>query len=331
MSDSGSAPGACTVAFLGPRGTFTEMAMNAFAERGCLGTDTPSGLPVSSPAAALHAVHHGQARWAVVAIENSVDGAVTPTFDALASTSGVQIYHEHDLDISFAIARATGDPAPSGTIPRLSTHPVAWQQVKHTVSEMFGEVEFIPASSNAAAAEAVAQGRADLAAAPEAAADLFGLEILAREVADVAGARTRFVLVGSAGKPTGRTGNDRTSVVFTLPNSPGSLVGALSQFSVRGVDLTRIESRPTRTGLGTYRFHADLVGHIDDPSVAEALRALKPRCGKLDFLGSWPADEQLPQQPERDAELEQASRWVEALAAGRIDEINHTLAEDPCL
>ncbi len=289
--------------------------MQAFAERGCFDSPEPAGLPVSSPAEALAAVVEGRADYACVAIENSVDGAVTPTFDALAAAEGVQIYHEFALEISFALMR--GDATSSTTPPRLSTHPVAWQQVKNSAQQLVGEVEFIPASSNAAAAEAVAKGEADYAAAPEAAAALWGLEVVASDVADVPGARTQFVVVGPAGIPTERTGNDRTSVVFTLPNVPGSLVGALSEFSLRGVDLTRIESRPTRTGLGTYRFHADLVGHIDDAIVAEALRALHMRCESVQYLGSWPHSSTPPEQPDRSTEREAATAWVAAMREGR--------------
>ncbi|WP_151529050.1 MULTISPECIES: prephenate dehydratase [Corynebacterium] len=304
-----------TVAFLGPRGTFTEMAMQAFAARGCFDADDVTGLPVCSPAEALDAVVQGRADYACVAIENSVDGAVTPTFDALAAAEGVQIYHEFALDISFAFMR--GDATPTSTPPRLSTHPVAWQQVKLSAQRLLGEVEFIPASSNAAAAEAVARGEADYAAAPEAAAELWGLQVVASDVADVRGARTQFVVVGSAGVPTPRTGNDRTSVVFTLPNVPGSLVGALTEFSLRGVDLTRIESRPTRTGLGTYRFHADLVGHIDDAIVAEALRALHMRCESLHYLGSWPHNSAPPEQPSNTPERDAATAWVARMKEGQ--------------
>ena len=144
--------------------------MQAFAARGCFGAGDVTGLPVSSPAEALDTVVQGRADYACVAIENSVDGAVTPTFDALAAAEGVQIYHEFALDISFAFMR--GDAALTSAPPRLSTHPVAWQQVKLSAQRLLGEVEFIPASSNAAAAEAVARGEADYAAAPEAAADV---------------------------------------------------------------------------------------------------------------------------------------------------------------
>nr|WP_244311093.1 prephenate dehydratase [Corynebacterium hindlerae] len=237
-------------------------------------------VPVDSPAEAIAA----PADFAVVAIENSVDGPVTPTFDALASIDTTQIYAETDIEVAFAIMRS----ATSGT-NTLATHPVAWQQVKGWVAQNLPGVKFVPASSNADAARMVADGEADYAAAPARAAEIYGLDTVAENVADVKGARTRFVLVGKRGRPTARTGNDRTSVAFTLPNVPGSLVRALNEFAVRGVDLTRIESRPTREGLGTYRFYADIAGHIDDIPVAEALRALYLHADHMHYLGSWPA------------------------------------------
>lgn len=264
-----------TVAYLGPQGTFTEAAALRLAPDAEL-------VPVDSPAAAIAALE--TCDFAVVAIENSVDGPVTPTFDALTSDESTQIYREVDLDVSFSIMRRSD----SGSAT-LATHPVAWQQVKGWAAENLPGVKFVPASSNADAARMVAEGQADYAAAPERAAEIYGLEQVAKNVADVQGARTRFVLVGKRGVPTARTGNDRTSVSFTLPNVPGSLARALNEFALRGVDLTRIESRPTRTNFGTYRFYADLKGHIDDIPVAEALRALYLHADHMHFLGSWPA------------------------------------------
>ena len=284
-----SGPMAMTVAYLGPQGTFTEQALIAFAERGFFGVpiEDIELYPVDSPAVGLEAVRNGDAAYAVVAIENSVDGAVTPTFDALADQGGVQIFGETDIGIAFSIMAAR-EMSPA-EITTFATHPVARQQVKDWMSQHARKAAYVPASSNAAAARMVAEGHVDAAAAPERAAELFGLVSLATGVADVPDARTRFVVVGPAAKPADPTGFDRTAVVFTLPNKPGSLVQALTEFSSRGVDLTRIESRPTRTGLGTYRFHADLVGHINDPVIAEALTALYTQCTHIAFLGSWPA------------------------------------------
>ncbi|APT85646.1 prephenate dehydratase [Corynebacterium aquilae] len=298
------------VAYLGPAGTFTEQALWQFADTGVLGDrDVIEPVPVKSPAEALDAVANGSAGFAVVAIENSVDGPVTHTFDALAAHPGVHIYGETDVSIAFAIMVRPGFALSDAR--SFSTHPVARPQVAGWLRENLAGVEDIPASSNAAAAQAVAEGRVDVAAAPLRAADVYGLEVVAREVADVAGARTRFIVVGPAHVPPARTGNDRTGVVFTLPNTPGSLVGALMEFGSRGVDLTRLESRPTRTGLGTYRFHADLAGHITDAPIAEALAALHRRCDEVQFLGSWPAVSgnavAVPKQ------WEESRRWVESL------------------
>ncbi|QPK79031.1 prephenate dehydratase [Corynebacterium lizhenjunii] len=300
-----------TVAYLGPQGTFTEAALLRFE----LGDIT--GLPVASPSHALAAVRAGQADLAVVAIENSVDGAVTATFDALVEggpTQRVQVYQEVHLDVAFAIMTRPG--ADLARVRTLATHPVAYQQIRGWVEEHLPGTEFIAAPSNAAAAEMVAAGRADCAAAPERAAQLNGLQVHARGVADNAHAQTRFILVGPPGVPTPRTGNDTTSVVFTLPNEPGSLVGALQEFAHRGVDMKRIESRPTRREFGAYRFYADLVGHIDDAPVAEALRALWLRAEELVFVGSWPSASELGTAPRDLGRLRAADDWLARVRDG---------------
>ena len=223
-----------TVAYLGPAGTFTEEALWRLVEG--LGEITP--LPVDSPSEALNAVREGHADWAVVAIENSVDGAVTSTSDAFLEAPGVQVYGEVELPISFAIMTRPGFSLIDAT--RFSTHPVAHRQVRRWLNQNLPSVEYLAATSNAAAAQAVAEGKADVAAAPLRAADLFGLEVHATGIADLATARTRFVLAGPTGVPTPRTGDDRTSVVFQLPNEAGTLVGALHEFAYRGVDLSLI-------------------------------------------------------------------------------------------
>ncbi|MDV2419951.1 prephenate dehydratase [Corynebacterium tuberculostearicum] len=295
-----------TIAFLGPAGTFTEAAVHKFAAH----LPEVETLPVGSPSEAVAAVRAGQADYACVAIENSVDGAVTTTFDAIVEAEPVQIYREVDIPVAFSIMTRPG----KGDIRRLSTHPVAFQQIRGWVKHNLPEVEFVPASSNAAAAEAVARGDADAAAAPARAAEIFGLETIAQGVADVEGAATRFVLVGRPGRPTARTGQDRTSVIFTLPNEPGSLVGALQDLAHRGVDLSRIESRPTRETFGTYRFYVDLIGHIEDQPVAEALRALWLRTEVLLFLGSWPAATPAGKPPR---DLTAADDWVAGARRGQ--------------
>lgn len=282
------------ISYLGPAGTFTEEAARRF--------DLPGAqyVPSASPAAALDAVRAGDADAAVVAIENSVDGAVTSTSDALVAP-GVRIVGETELAIAFAMMTRPGTVLGDARV--LATHPVAYQQVKGWVAQHVPDVEFVAAASNAAAAQMVAEGRADLAAAPERAAELFGLEVHARGVADLRTARTRFVLVApeedgpawvgpGLGLPA-RTGNDRTSLVFQVPNAPGTLVEILQEFASRGVDMSRIESRPTREVPNTYSFFVDLVGHVEDAAVADALEAVQRRASWVRFLGSWPKSVQL--------------------------------------
>lgn len=304
------------VAFLGPSGTFTEMSMLEFAGQGWCDTP-PQGtraraaetgntgveateptvanghrivpLPVDSPQHAVDAVIRGRADWACVAIESSVEGPVTRTFDALAGSHPLQIYREIAIPIAFSILVRPGTRPQD--IATWSAHPVARPQVTSWVDDHLPPAEFVAAHSNAAAAEMVARGEVDAAAAPARAGQLYGLDSLADGVADVAGAQTRFVLVGKPGKPTAHTGRDRTSVVFNVRNEPGALARALTVLSSNGVDLTRIESRPTRKALGEYRFYMDMSGHISDPHVATALQHLHRTVQVLRFLGSWPIDD----------------------------------------
>ena len=202
------------IAYLGPAGTFTEQAVHAF--------KWPEAelLPVDSPAEALAAVAEGRAERAVMAIENSVDGAVTTTSDALLATPGVQIFAETELEIAFAIMTRPG--ASLADAHRFATHPVAYQQVKRWMGEHAPQASFQAATSNAAAAALVAEGGADVAAAPERAAELFGLEIHARNVADLEAARTRFVLAGPVDTPPQRTGNDLSLIHISEPTRPAA-------------------------------------------------------------------------------------------------------------
>jgi prephenate dehydratase len=240
-------------------------------------------------------VRSSEASFACVPIENSIDGSVLPTLDSLATGTPLQIFAEHTLDIAFTIAVRKGVTEPT----TIAAFPVARAQVAKWVAEHLPNAEFHPADSNAAAAIDVADGRADAAVTTPLAAQRHGLEVLADGVVDEANARTRFVLVGPVGPPPKPTNADRTSVVLRLDNVPGALASALAEFAIRDIGLTRIESRPTRTELGTYIFFLDCVGHVDDPPVAEALEALVERCADVRYLGSWPTGEAGPTQPRK--------------------------------
>jgi len=278
------------IAYLGPKGTFTEAALIAMVDSGMVpGGDrskevTP--LPTDSTTAALSAVRSGDADYACVPIENSIEGSVLPTLDSLATGPELQIYAELTLDVAFTIVVRAGVTA--ADVQTVAAFPVASAQVRNWLAANLPDARLVPANSNAAAASDVADGRADAGVSTALAAKRYGLAALASDVVDEPNARTRFVLVGAPGPPPSRTGADRTSVVLRLENVPGALVAAMTEFADRDIDLTRIESRPTRRELGTYIFFLDCAGHIDDDSVAEALKALDDRCSDVRNLGSWP-------------------------------------------
>lgn len=275
------------IAYLGPAGTFAEAALIQLTTAGMV-PDGGRAVPVSadSTPAALDAVRAGTADYACVPIENSIEGGVSPTLDDLATGSPLQIFAETTLDVVFSIVVAAGRT--SAEVRTVAAHPVAAAQVRRWLSSNLPDAELLPANSNAAAAQQVTDGRADAGVSTALAAATRELTTLAEGVVDEPNARTRFVLVGSPGPPPARTGADRTSVVLRIDNAPGALVAALTEFAVRDIDLTRIESRPTRTCLGTYVFFLDCVGHIDDGAVGEALQALQRRCADVRYLGSWP-------------------------------------------
>ena len=303
------------IAYLGPEGTFTEAALAQITAAGLVPGGEAQRMPIDSTPAALDAVRNGAADYACVPIENSIDGSVMPTLDSLAMGSPVQIVAETTLDVAFSIVVRPGTGA--ADVRTLAAFPVAAAQVRRWLGAHLPDAELRPAYSNADAAHQVADGHADAAVTSPLAAARWELPTLAEGVVDEPNARTRFVLIGSPGPPPARTGADRTSVVFRVDNSPGALVAALAEFGIRGIDLTRIESRPTRTGLGAYLFFADCVGHIADPAVAEALTALHRRCADVRYLGSWPtgsASGSVP--PPSDV----SARWLAGLREGKPDQ-----------
>jgi prephenate dehydratase len=304
------------IAYLGPEGTFTEAALLKISANGLVpgngSRDGVTPIPTESTPAALAAVRCGDADYACVPIENSIEGSVLPTLDNLAIGTPVQIFAELTLDVSFTIVVRPGTTATS--IETVAAFPVAAAQVRHWLTEHLPKAQVVPANSNAAAAHDVSEGRADAGVSTALAAERYGLTVLASDVVDEPNARTRFVLAGQPGPPPGRSGADRTSVVLRLDNVPGALVSALTEFAIRDIDLTRIESRPTRKELGTYIFFLDCVGHVDDEAVAEALKALHRRCADVRFLGSWPTGSVAGAAPPR---LDEASRWLAQLREGK--------------
>lgn len=317
------------IAYFGPPGTFTEMALDAVltAHDPALGGLDLSGdvtkVDASSPAATIAMVRSGEADYACVPIESSLEGSVPATMDALvppvrAGADGrVQAFAETVLDIAFAIAAAT--PLAPEDVRTIAAYPVAAAQVRQSVAKLFPNAEFVTSGSNAAAALDVASGKADAAVTTGLAARLSDLTVIADGVCDAKEATTRFLVLGRPAVPTRRTGADRTSVILDLSNEPGSLMAAMNEFASRGIDLTRIESRPQRDEAegraiaGRYRFFLDAVGHIDDAAVAEALAALHRRCERVVYLGSWPAVRTTGSAPPDHAE---SQAWIDSMRQG---------------
>jgi prephenate dehydratase len=272
------------VAFLGPAGTFTEEALLASA---------PEGVePVAFPTVydTVMAVHDGLTERALVPIENSLEGGVAATLDALATeASDVRIVAEHIHPIHHClIARRQLE---LGEITRVVSHPQAMSQCGELLRGSLARAERVSSVSTAEAARAVAESEDPWAAlSSRLAAELYDCVVLLEEVEDSGDNETRFVwLAPAAGAEA--AGGDKTSIVFWGFNdeSPGALVNVLRELSDREINLTRIESRPRRVGLGHYMFFADLEGGADDARIAEALDALRARVEELRVLGSYPS------------------------------------------
>jgi len=271
-----------TLAFLGPEGTFAHAALRELpAARGA------TLLPCANVTLAIDAVRAGQADGALVPLENSVEGAVPATLDELANGAPLIIAEETYLHVAFELmARPGTSLAEIGTV---ATHPHAEAQVRRWLLQHLPGAPVALVASTAGAAQAVAAGEYDAAVGAAVAGTLYGLAVVAHDIADNAGAVTRFVLLTRPGPPGPVTGNDRTTLVAYLrEDHSGALLEILTEFASRAVNLTRIESRPTKGGIGQYCFSIDCEGHIADERVGDALAALHRVCGDVRYLGSYP-------------------------------------------
>lgn len=305
-----------TYTFLGPEGTFTEAALMQVP-----GAGAATRIPASNVNAALDKVRDGSADAAMVPIENSVEGGVTATLDAIASGQELRIIREVLVPISFVLVARPGVTV--SQIRRISTHGHAWAQCRLWVDANIPGAEYVPGSSTAASAMGLLEGGAHYDAAicaPIVAQEQPGLSVLAENIGDNPGAVTRFVLVSRPGALPERTGADKTTVVVPLPEDhPGALMEILDQFATRGVNLSRIESRPTGQYLGHYFFSIDADGHIGDARVADALAGLHRISPATRFLGSYErADAQSADVAPHtsDEAFQAAHQWVGAILSG---------------
>jgi prephenate dehydratase len=270
-------------AYLGPEGTFTEAALRTVpaASRADL-------QPQPTVTAALDAVRSAAADGAVVPIENSVEGSVTVTLDELAAGDPLLITREMAVPVRFALLARPGRDR--FAVRTIATHPHAAAQCRRWLAVHHPHAEVVPVASTAQAAAIVAAPDSvyDAAIAAPIAAEHYRLAVLEHEIGDNPDAETRFVLVSRPGPVPPRTGSDKTSLVaFIRDDHPGALMEVLDEFALRGVNLTRIESRPTGAALGRYCFSIDCEGHVDDARVGEALMGLRRICADVRFLGSY--------------------------------------------
>ncbi|MFA9431417.1 prephenate dehydratase [Egicoccus sp. AB-alg2] len=270
------------IAFLGPEGTFTETAARLVAGDG----DPARLVPCGDVIEVLRAVESGDAARGVVPIENTLEGSVTATLDALAFDTDLLLEGELELPVALVAAAVDADLELSA-VTEVHSHPVALSACRRWLSKHVGQAERLVAASTARAAAHVAEaGGPRLAIVNPLAAERYGLPVLARDIADRSGNSTRFVVVGT--RLPAPTGWDKTSlVVFIEENRPGALLQLLEIFAERELNLTKIESRPTKHELGEYCFFLDVEGHLADERVGDALAAVKRTHRDVKVLGSY--------------------------------------------
>jgi prephenate dehydratase len=272
------------IGYLGPPGTFTEEAL--LSQEDLAGQEL---VPLTTVTDVLAATQAGRLEIGFVPIENSIEGTQTTTLDALVFEYDLLIQREVVIDVHMQLVGPKG--LGLADVTRVLAFPFAENQVRQFLANHLPGVEVVPAHSNAEAARRLAEEELPGTAAVSTAlaAELYGLAILESGIEDHADNATRFVSVAVSGVPA-PTGHDRTSIAcFQKADRPGSLHSILGQFSARNINLTKLESRPTKKALGDYCFIIDLEGHIADEVVADCLRDLHAQLKNVKYLGSYPA------------------------------------------
>jgi prephenate dehydratase len=314
-SDSLGAP-SLRIGFLGPEGTFTEEAL--LGEPDYRGAEV---IPFGSLVEVLDSVQEGRVDVGFVPLENAIEGTVRDIIDSLVFDFDLRIQREVVLDIHLHLMAPPG--VALGDVERVASIPMATAQCRGFLNEKLPSADLLATNSTAEAArlvgdhDAAMSSRPTAAIAPRLAATLYGLEILAEDVEDHPDNQTRFVSLARTGIPT-PTGHDRTSIAcFQSADHPGSLHAILGQFSARNINLSKLESRPTKQALGDYCFIIDFEGHIADAVVSDCLRDLHAGLAGVKFLGSYPAAG--PAAPARRQEAKtswnEAAAWVDDLRA----------------
>lgn len=265
-----------SVAFLGPQGTFTQQA--AYKHFG----HAIRAVPLPTIDEIFRAVESGSCQYGVVPVENSTEGVITHTLDSflrsfllIAGEVGLRIHHNLMSKLNS-----------SSEIREVFSHQQSLAQCRGWLDRYLPKVQKTPVSSNAEAARLAAVMPHTAAIAGEVAAELYGLNVLERNIEDEPDNTTRFLVIGR--NSVGPTGNDKTSLLLSTRNNPGALYAVLEPFAKYGISMTKIESRPSRRGAWDYVFFVDVEGHRDDPRLAEALNAVEKNVTMLKILGSYP-------------------------------------------
>lgn len=278
LSVSRALQGALAVAYLGPAGTYSEIAARAQ-----FGSSTTL-VPAASIPDVFRMVESGQAQYGIVPIENTTEGMVVPTLDAFVA-SPLRIVAERDLEVRHAVLSR----APSlKRVRRVLSHAQSLGQCREWLRQNLPGVPTVAVASNALAAQTAARSPTTAAIASPVVAERFALRVLATNVQDLPHNVTRFVVIGRPDAPVAKDA-DKVSLLFSVKNRPGMLYRSLKPLSERGIDLCKIESRPMRGRSWEYLFYLDFRGRLDQPRVAEAMAEMARQCVWTKVLGAYAA------------------------------------------
>ncbi len=270
------------IGFMGPEGTFSHEAAESYTELREQKYAFKQFLTIKD---VLVALYKDEVDEAIVPIENSLEGAINVTVDFLAKEDGLFIIDELIIPVNLNLMAKPGTTADK--IKVILSHPQPLGQSRNYLNEKFPTAVQLEENSTSGAAQKVADSDGTYAAvASKAAAKVYGLEIIEKNIQDFENNHTRFVIVAKTLKS--RSGCDKTSIVFSTDNKPGSLYRILDIFSLWDINMTRIESRPSKNALGQYIFFIDIDGHIEDQDVNDALTMIQRKTSFYKFIGSYP-------------------------------------------
>ena len=301
---------ALKVGYLGPAGTFTESALLTQVDLAAA-----EHILFRSHSDVLHNTSSGLVDFGFCAIENAIEGTVNVVQDTLAFDSELMIQREVVIPITMNLLVQSGTVI--NEVEKVISYPHALAQVRAFLRNNLPDAELEAANSTAHAAQMLAESPSPKVAAvgTSLAADKYGLEIAAESIEDHPGNKTRFILIAKDGIPA-PTGHDKTSVVvFQQSDKPGSLLAILQEFAARSINLTKLESRPTREALGNYCFFLDLEGHIADSVMADCLKTLQTKDVRVKFLGSYPAAGEQAEEVRKESNdaLDKAQSWLDSI------------------